>query len=84
MQIRDYLWLQVSAIESVEIPKLVRRNSLEAANKHIEKPKVMDRIFTSEEILHALGCNEDGDAWIFVEQYRGKLSFDRVWILSTG
>jgi putative DNA primase/helicase len=35
-------------------------------------------LFTSKEILHALACNEDGDAGLYIETHRGRFCYDHA------
>lgn len=35
-------------------------------------------IFTGEEILHALNSNEDGDAWLFANLFKGSFCYDHA------
>lgn len=61
--------------ESQKITELVKARADQEKAEYPPEP-IEESSFTSKEILKALGQNEDGDAWLFIELHQGRFVFD--------
>ena len=67
---------------SQEVESLVEKEK----EKYLPQNKPAS-IFSSQDILDALDANEDGDAWLFINLFRGKFCYDHStgsWFQWTG
>ena len=63
--------VQAEATVAKEVSRTIKQKAEQYQTKS-------ENQFTSEEILHALNSNEDGDAWLFINLFRNRFCFDHA------